>query len=357
MNCLSNSTWPEFIRKNFSGIRKPFSAGIEIWPECNFRCVHCYAESDRKNSKIMSTDEIYSVIDILEQNSCIDLFLTGGEVLLHKDFINIYKYAKSKGMLVSVLTNGSLIRKEHIELWKMYPPELISITMYAATEDTYKKITKNNTSLINFKKGVNMLKDNNIPFEIKCIGMTYNYGEISDIRNFIYSLGKKNSILAWDIRPMNNGEKEPINYRLTPLDAFMVEITDKSRREFWNDLAVDPNRSKFTQRQSEGYLYPCAIADQFVFIASDGYMQGCVKERHHRYDLLNGNFDDGWDFLKKELVDKKASSGFVCLKCDKFKYCGQCTAAFEDENGDPEKPVRFYCEYGSLLKKYMDNIK
>lgn len=359
MNCLSaNTKWPEFIEQNFSGIREPFSAGIELLPDCNFRCIHCYAESDRKKAKkVMTTPQILQVIDILVEHNCIDLFFTGGEALLHKDFCDIYRYAKEKGIMVSVLTNASLITEKHIKLWREYPPEMVSITMYGADGFTYKKVTQNPCGFSMFTNGIQLLKDNEIPFEIKCIGMKQNYYDIHQIRQFVKSLGIDNSVLAWDIRPMNDGSKEPVSCRVSPLEAFMIEITDTDRRSFWNKVALNPERKRPTSRQKEGYLYPCAIAEQFVFITYDGYMQGCVKAVNPRYNLLEGNFQTGWEYLGREVVAKKASPNFPCRKCEKFRYCGQCTAAFVDENGDPERPVDFYCQYGELLQKYMDQIE
>lgn len=356
MECLTGETkWPQFIREHFSDIRAPFTAGIELLAECNFRCIHCYAESERSRRNLsMTTDQILQMIDTLVDHNCIELFLTGGEVLLHKDFFEIYRYAKQKGLLVSVLSNGSLICQEHIDLWKEYPPEIVSVTMYGATEDTYEQITKCKNGYRLFCKGVRLLKENDIPFEIKCIGMKQNLHEINQIRKFSKSLGLNKAVLAWDIRPMNDGNLQPIHCRVNPEEAYEFEIQDEERKEFWDQLALDEGRHMPTIRQKQKMLYPCSIAYQFVFITHDGYMQGCVKAVKPRYNLLLGDFDTGWEFLGNEFVKKKASENFKCLTCKKFRYCGQCTAAFVVENGDPEKPVDFYCEFGELMKQYME---
>lgn len=359
MLCLTGETyWPLFIKEQFKDIRKPFTAGIELLPECNFKCIHCYEESNRQNiSRRMTTEDIYRMIDILVAHDCLELFFTGGECLLHQNFFDIYKYAKKKGLLVSILTNGSLINQKHIELWKDYPVELVSITMYGASEKTYEKVTKNRKGYKMFCNAVKLLKENNIPFEIKCIGMNQNFEDISQIRKFTREQGLKNAILAWDIRPMNNGDKAPICYRVSPEDAFKKEIEDPERRKFWEELAFNEKLFEPTKKQIEGKLYPCEIGNQFVFITQDGYMQGCVKAVEPRYDLINGDFDEGWEFLKTEFVEKKASKDFICLHCNKFRFCGQCTAAFQIENGNPETPVKFYCELAELELQYIKKIQ
>ncbi len=358
MECFTGEQkWPQFIEQHFSNIRAPFSAGIELLPECNFRCIHCYAASERnENPSSMSTEQIFKVIDTLVEHNCVELYFTGGECLMHKDFFEIYKYAKKKGILVSVLTNGSLISQKHIDLWLEYPPELVSISLYGATPETYERITCNPNGYDQVMNAISLLQENNIHFELKIIGMNQNYDDILTMRQFIRDHGQINSILAWDIRPMNNGSCEPIVCRVTPQQSMDIELQDPERLAFLNHLAFNPTRNTKTNRQRGGYLYPCAVGYQFVFITHDGFMQSCVKTVDPRYDLLHGNFDEGWKFLGDEYVEKKASANFVCLNCENFRYCGQCSAAFKSEMGDPEVPVPFFCERGELMRKYMDGL-
>ena len=359
MECLTGEVkWSQFIEKHFKDIRAPFAAGMELLPECNFQCVHCYAASERCNKEIpMTTQQIYKMLDILAEHNCITLYFTGGECLLHSDFFDIYKYAKKKGILVSVLTNGSLITQKHIDLWTEYPPELVSISLYGASEDTYYAITRNKKGHSQVLNAISLLKENQIYYELKIIGMKQNLSEILTMRDFIRGCGKVNSILAWDIRPMNSGDRKPItDCRVTPAQAMEIELTDPERKAFFDNAAFDPKTRTKTERQKGGYLYPCEIGKQFVFITYAGYMQSCVKAVEPRYDLLHGNFDEGWEFLQREFVDKKASPDFKCLKCEKLRYCGQCSAAFKSEMGNPETPVPFYCELGELRKQYMDKV-
>lgn len=354
MFCLEEEKWHGFIQTHFRDIRAPFTAGFELLPDCNFRCIHCYAESDRKsNCEALSTNQILSIIDDLCKHNCLFLFFTGGDPLIHKDFFEIYKYARKSGLFVSVLTNGTLINERHIELWNDYPPDNISMTMYGASEDTYYRITGAKGMYRRFCNAVQLLHENRIPFEIKCVGMKQNYNDIIAIRDFARSYGLKYQTLGWSIHPMNNGDKEPLDCRVTSEQAFIIEMLDSERRYFWEHLHLDKRVNTLTDKQKNNLLYPCSIARQFVFITYNGHMQGCVLATEPYYDLINGNFDDGWEFLRKEFVVKKASPKFKCAKCSRIHYCGQCSAISKSENGDPEIPIPFFCEYGSLLEQYM----
>jgi len=68
--------------------------------------------------------------------------ITGGEPLLRKDFADIYLCLKNKGLLVSVFTNATLLNRDHIELFKKYPPRDIEVSVYGVTPETYESVTR-----------------------------------------------------------------------------------------------------------------------------------------------------------------------------------------------------------------------
>ena len=73
---------------------------------------------------------------------CLLITLTGGEVFLRKDFIEIYKYIKLKGMLVTIFTNISLLTDDIINIFKLYPPIKISISLYGTNNTEYDEFTE-----------------------------------------------------------------------------------------------------------------------------------------------------------------------------------------------------------------------
>ena len=65
------------------------------------------------------------------------MYFTGGEIFTRLDFLEIYIYAKKKGFIVELLTNGTLIETKAIEIFNMYPPASISISIYGKDEESY----------------------------------------------------------------------------------------------------------------------------------------------------------------------------------------------------------------------------
>ena len=100
---------------------------LELTARCNNNCTHCYINLPEKDKNAkdleLSFDKICALIDEAQVLGVLWVTLSGGEPLLRKDFIKIYRYLKEKGMLVSVFTNAALITDEHVRLFfKISPP-------------------------------------------------------------------------------------------------------------------------------------------------------------------------------------------------------------------------------------------
>ena len=57
----------------------------------------------------LTKEEHFRVLDELAEMGCFWLLYTGGEIFARKDFLEIYTYAKQKGFLITLFTNGTII--------------------------------------------------------------------------------------------------------------------------------------------------------------------------------------------------------------------------------------------------------
>lgn len=103
------------IKEWYIQYKKLYFASIELTQNCNFRCKHCYCP-DKKFSGL-TLEECKIIIDKLSNTGCLFLNLTGGKIFTHKNFIDIYKYAKNKGFIIDLLTNASLIDESIINIF------------------------------------------------------------------------------------------------------------------------------------------------------------------------------------------------------------------------------------------------
>lgn len=361
--CMHNQLMNDFIDENFEGIRAPFTAGFELTAKCNLNCVHCYAKPDR-NHQDFTLDEFKAIFDTLVDRGLLDCYFTGGEIFTRPDFEEMFVYAKKKGVLVSLLSNITLLNQRHINLFKEYPVEVISTSMYGYSEESYEKVTGVKGSFRKFMNALELLQKNDIKYELKFVAMEQNIDDLYKVRDFGNKLGVP-MVVILDVHPMSDGSMEPVSFRLTPEAAFDFDVQDKGRNQFWKDVAKDlltgeielrPQRT--IQRFGEGYLYPCSIANQHVFITSDLKMQGCVRASYKKFDLRKGSFDEGWKFLQKEFVDKKSTPNYKCNSCENIRFCEHCVANFMLAYGDEEQVDPFFCRVAELRRNFVeDEIK
>ncbi len=81
------------------------------------------------------------IINHYNQAPPIHLLLTGRKLMLHKNFIEIYLYAKKMRLIVNINTNLSLMNDHIVENFKLYKPGIIEISVYGYDDNSYEEFT------------------------------------------------------------------------------------------------------------------------------------------------------------------------------------------------------------------------
>jgi len=94
-------------------LQPPFMVSYSITQKCNLKCKHCYSESvDQAAPDELSTEEAFRLMDDLSGWGIGLLIIDGGEPLCREDLLDVVKYASSKGIRVTIGSNGTLIDEE-----------------------------------------------------------------------------------------------------------------------------------------------------------------------------------------------------------------------------------------------------
>ena len=104
------SSLPKLIR--MEGFRM---LNLYITNSCNLRCLHCFMNSGDPLTKELTTDEIKNIFNDFQKCGGTNVTITGGEPLMRKDFMELLRFSKNKGLSITVLTNGLLWKDETIE--------------------------------------------------------------------------------------------------------------------------------------------------------------------------------------------------------------------------------------------------
>lgn len=90
------------------------TAQIYLTNACNLSCPHCYVNAGKANKNELKTNQWFFVLDELAKNGAKEVIFSGGEILLYEKCLEVIKYAKNLGFIVSLKSNGTLWSKEQI---------------------------------------------------------------------------------------------------------------------------------------------------------------------------------------------------------------------------------------------------
>ncbi|MBU1203597.1 MAG: radical SAM protein [Nanoarchaeota archaeon] len=125
-----------------TGDAKPINWTLSLTNRCNGNCPNCYGWVGPDGKKDMSTIPFKKVKDIINQIAKLGgraiLVTGGGEPTLHPECMKIIKYIKSKGMDVSLATNGLLLHKLDLKTL-LDNATWCRISLDAGTPEMYKK--------------------------------------------------------------------------------------------------------------------------------------------------------------------------------------------------------------------------
>lgn len=345
---ISRDEFFQRISKRIEADRTPYGGTIELTFRCNLECVHCYVSSTEPPSKELTYEEITDILDVIADEGCLWLLITGGEPLIRSDFLDIYTYAKKKGFLITLFTNGTLITEEIADCLQEWPPNNLEITLHGIKRETYEKITGVKGSFEKCMKGIQLLLERKVPLNLKTSVMKQNKNELNEIKKHVKELGLEYRFDAF-IHAGLGGNKNPCRVRLSPEEVVQLDIEDEKRSQAWIEFCQDHwDWGPF----SSGKLYNCGAGWNSFHIDPLGRMSVCGSARLPDYDLHQGSFEEGYyDFFPKILGQKLQNTQYKCDQCEVRLLCDQCPGLAQLETSDSEKPVEYFCQVAHLRAK------
>jgi radical SAM protein with 4Fe4S-binding SPASM domain len=321
--------------------RIPLGGSIELTFRCNLKCAHCYVAYDSRK-KEMTYEEICYVLDEITEAGCLWLLITGGEPFIRNDFLDIYTYAKKKGLIITLFTNGTLVTSEIADYLKERPPFVVEISLYGITKETYEGVTGIAGSFEHCIRGIDLLLERKIPLKLKTMVMSLNCHELWEIKKYAEELGVE---FRFDsaINPKLDGSKEPCKLRIPPEKVVELDLADEKRLKGWKEFC-----KKFWGPAKSDRLYTCGAGLTSFHIDPYGQMSICAMSRSPSYDLLQKSLQDGWHDFVDRIREEKPNGDYRCAKCDLLSLCGHCPGWAQLENGNPEIPVEYLCKIAHL---------
>lgn len=324
---------------------------IEVTRRCPLECQHCYnnlpmGDQDAR-SREMTTEEHFKMLDELVEMGCFWLLYTGGEIFARKDFLEIYTYAKKKGFLITLFTNGTLINEKIADYLVEWPPFSIEITLYGRTRETYEALTQIPGSYDRCLRGIKLLRERGLPLKLKTVATSINKHEVTAMRQFAEEELGVEFKFDGQVNPRIDCSQSPLAVRLTPEEVVALDMNapkgvTEYQRLAKRDLENPPNLAK------NDTVYFCGGGMNSFAINAHGEMGICVISQQDTFRVQEAGLKRVWEESLLQLRTRKRTQVTKCVQCRIQSLCGMCPANGEMENGDKESPVEFLCNVAHL---------
>ena len=296
----------------------PLGVHLDVTYRCNERCVHCYLDHDDHGE--MTTAEIKDVLDQLAEAGTLFLTLSGGEVLMRRDFFEILEYARQLSFNIRIKTNGVMIRKSEARRMRDLGVEQVQISIYSRRPEVHDAITKLPGSLKRSIAAIAFLKSQGLKVAIASVLMTVNMGEHAGVQALAQELGVVYT-LDPTITPKIDGDTSILNLRIPGAELNAVFHNENLVGNVEEFCAPPPTPDEDIM---EGY--PCSAGHTAGYISPYGDVFPCVQ-----FPLPSGNvrrqkFIDIWRNSPElnEVRSIRAKDLPVCSTCSHVGTCSRC---------------------------------
>ncbi|MEI6309524.1 MAG: radical SAM protein [bacterium] len=342
--------------EKMKGRRALFSFDLELTARCNLDCRHCYiclpANDGEARAKELTLAEIEGIADQSVELGAMWVLLTGGEPLLREDFPEIYRMLKRKGLLISIFTNATLIRAEHLALFRKYPPRDIEVTVYGATAETFERVSRRPGSYDAFVRGLDALLEAGIRVRLKAMAMRSNLHEMEAIAAFGRSRTKDfyrfdpQLHLRFDGDAFRNAEIWA--ERLAPEQIVALERADEQRFGALLkacDKLIQPNSAHY----GCDHLFHCGAGNGSFNLSYDGAYRLCSSlwAPHTTVNLRQIRLREAWEEhvpRVRDLRSQRKEFRETCRRCELVNLCLWCPAHAHLETGEMDGATPYFCE-------------
>lgn len=181
---------------------------VEVTNQCNLQCIHCY--HDMKTTRL-SLECLKRFLADLRETYVLEITLSGGEIILYPFWKEIIKMAYKNGVVVSIISNFTLMSDEDADYIINSNVNVIKTSLYSCVPEIHDNITGVKGS---YKKTVSRLKyflKKGKAVEVNVMIMKTNYHTLVDTKKFLEELG---ATIFFDYRiyPSRTNKKD-----ITPL--------------------------------------------------------------------------------------------------------------------------------------------
>lgn len=343
--------------------KRPLSCMLELTYRCNFRCKMCYIRMDDAQAepfgRMRTVEEWLDMASQLYKAGVLYLTLTGGECTTYPGFERLYEELSKMGFFINIMSNAGAYNDSIRDVFRRFPPRNISITLYGASNETYKAVTGDPYGFDKTISNIEFFSSIGVPVSLNFTMIKQNVLDYPKISELCAQLGIPFT-LATDITGHRYcpSFSDAFDSRLTPAQRACVAYTNpkdvalalKDAASLTLEESDEPFSDNGNEVENPEFDY-CMGAYTNCAISWNGDMNCCIAFlRQTCVKPFETGFEAAWQQLK-EMQEDKFRTPPKCRSCKLYSECRlNCAGRRFEGTGNPAIPDTYTCQYTSIMK-------
>lgn len=326
---------------------------LELTLQCNERCFHCGSSCTAETGEVLSAAELCAVLDQIHADFAPDLpelYVTGGEPLLRRDFFEILRHAQALGFRWGMTSNATLITPEAARRLADCGMSTISVSIDGLPE-THDRLRGMPGGFDLAMRGIEALLDVGT-FRNVQVTTVVNHENLHEL-DALFEILDGVDIDSWRVihlEPIGRALQHP-ELMCTPEDyrRLFDFIRDKRRAGCPVEFGCSHYLGPDYEREVRDWYWLCNAGIYTASIMANGDIGACL-DIERRPETIQGNirrdrFRDVWEnrfgLFRRDLSEGSA----FCAGCDHIDHCRG--DAHHSWNYDKNEPM--VCFRGTLF--------
>jgi MoaA/NifB/PqqE/SkfB family radical SAM enzyme len=314
-----------------------YSMVLELTYRCNERCVHCYLPSDTHMSEL-STAQIDSLLGEFRSLGGLLLQLTGGELFVRPDILDILSIVKAHGFVTTITSNLTLLNEDTLRAVADLHPRSVGCSIYGANAELHDAVTRNNGSFEKSVRSIRALRSAGVPVIIKSPLLRSTAPYWRDIERLARDLDCEYQF-DLSITAKNDGGLSPVSQRVEDPSLLKEIFASQYYKLYSGDEAL------FTLTNPSPEASLCGAGAAGLCISPNGTIRPCIGMNVPLGKWPENSLTEIWRSSKffSEFGAIRLRDIPQCGECTDFAYCSRCPGAWHAEHGDFCKPTTYAC--------------
>lgn len=259
-------------QRGFANVKKIETSPVfkriffEITPQCNLRCRHCYNQSDMQvaHENQLTTEEVKGLIDQAHEIGVWQFDLTGGELFLREDILEILEYLQKKGMATVLFSNLTLLDEAKAQKLKEFQVRKVVTSIDGFSNQVHDDFRGVRGSLEKTIASIHMLKELDIPVSVNIMVGEHNFTELDQLSDYL-RFELKLPYATDLIMPLGRGKA------MNNCDDFAIYVGYLNQLNGKDTPCNVANPGEFTVPTQPR----CGVGDNFLYITHEGSINLC----------------------------------------------------------------------------------